>query len=116
MAEYQNDIAPQLQGKPAGDVHAVARRHWQQLVDALCRDQQADTASVLRTEGMLQALLEASVIDTATLGQWGEEAARRLAAAIPNPLWPGSVITVEDGSVHIVLLQQRAPVYPSGRG
>lgn len=97
-------------------VLAIATREWQQLIDTTCRDKQVSTARVARVEGMLRMALELGAVDMALLLRWGEQAAQRLAAAIPNPLWPDSVIRVEDGgSVQITVLHQRAPVYRSTR-
>lgn len=98
---------------PTAAARAIATRHWLQLIDTACSTQQVATASVLRTEGLLQLALELCAVDTTLLLHWGEQAAQRLAAAIPNPLWPQSVIRVDDGEVHIVMLHKRAPVYRS---
>lgn len=93
---------------------AIASRHWQQLVDSACRDMQVAGASILRTEAVLQMALELGAIDLALLLQWGKHAALHLAKAVPNPLWPDSVIDLgDDGAVHIVMLHKRAPVYRS---
>lgn len=93
---------------------AIAAREWQQLIDAICRDTQVSTASVARVEGMLQMALELGAVDMALLLQWGEQGAQRLAGAIPNPLWPDTVIHIEDGGgVRITILHKRAPVYRS---
>jgi hypothetical protein len=96
---------------------AILAQQWQQLIDSACKDTQVAAASVLRTEGALQLALELGAVDEVLLSQWGKQAASRLAAAIPNPLWPDSVISIDDdGAVHVVMLHKRAPVYPSTKG
>lgn len=96
--------------------HAIASRHWQQLIDSACRNTQVASASILRTEAVLQMALELGAVDMALLLTWGKQAAQLLAKAIPNPLWPDSVISLDhDGAVHIVMLHKRAPVYRSTR-
>jgi hypothetical protein len=93
---------------------AIASRYWLQLIDSACRDMQVASAGILRTEAVLQMALELGAIDLALLLRWGKQAALRLAEAIPNPLWPESVIDLDDdGAVHIVMLHKRAPVYRS---
>jgi len=94
-------------------VRDIAERYWQRLIDAACGDEQVANATLLRTEGLLQLALELRAVDMALLLQWGTEAAQRLAAAIPNPLWPDSAIRVDAGDVHIIMLHKRAPVYRS---
>lgn len=95
-------------------VRAIAAREWLQLIDTACREMQVAAPSVARTEGMLQMALELDAVDMALLLQWGAQAAQRLAAAIPNPLWPASVIRIENGGdVRITILLKRAPVYRS---
>lgn len=106
MQKTDNDIIAQA--------HAIASRHWQQLIDSACRDTQVASASILRTEAVLQMALELGAVDMALLLLWGKQAAARLVKAVPNPLWPDSVIDFDDeGAVHIVMLHKRAPVYRS---
>jgi hypothetical protein len=115
MPDYPDNPHHQKQNcanTPASPTN-IAAQHWQRLVDAACSDQQVATARVLRTEGMLQLALEQGAVDEALLLQWGTQAAQRLAAAIPNPLWPASVIHIDDGDVRIVMLHKRAPVVRS---
>jgi len=112
MSDNQNQNSANPSSSPAD----IAAGHWQRLVDIACDDGQLSTAQLLRTEGILQLALEQDAIDTALLLQWGTQAVQRLAVAIPNPLWPASVIRIDEGEVRIVMLHKRAPVYVSTKG
>jgi len=109
MSDNQNQNPANKPSSPAD----IAAAHWWQLVDIACNNGQLSTAQLLRTEGVLQLALEQGAVGDGLLLQWGTQAAQRLAAAISNPLWPASVIRIDDGEVRIVMLHKRAPVYVS---